>query len=105
MEQVIINYEKMEWTEAEGYPSGTQEKVLLNTPQAKTLILKLPPGFDMEPHSHLWNEQHLVLDGSYISEDKAYDKGAYRFIPTHTNHGPFYSKDGALVLVIWNMPE
>jgi len=105
MEQLIKNYEKMDWEDAPGYPAGTKIKVLRESDKEKTFILNLPPGFDMESHSHVCNEQHLVLDGSYISDNMAYDKGAYRYIPEHTSHGPFYSEDGAVILIIWDMNE
>ncbi len=69
---------------------------------AKTFILKMPPGFDMEAHFHMYNEQHVVLEGEYIGDDVTYRKGAYRYIPRHTTHGPFRSKTGAKVLVIYD---
>lgn len=102
MEELITNYEEMDWVDAEGYPAGTKIKVLAEHEGRKTFILKLPTGFDMEPHSHIFNEQHLVLKGSYLSEDVICRKGAYRYIPKHTNHGPFRSESGATILVIYD---
>ncbi len=102
MEELIKNYEEMGWEEAEGYPAGTKIKVLCEHDGARTFILKLPAGFEMEAHSHMYNEQHLVLEGVYSGEDVAYQKGAYRYIPKHTNHGPFRSETGAEILVFYD---
>ena len=102
MKEISLNYEEMAWEEATGYPSGTKIKVLREGNDAKTVLLKLPRGFDMEAHCHTAvAEQHFVLDGLYKSEGKTYHQGSYRFIPGGITHGPFTSEDGALVLVIW----
>ncbi|MEJ2051123.1 MAG: cupin domain-containing protein [Calditrichota bacterium] len=102
MEQLITNYEEMDWEEAEGYPIGSQIKILSEHNGARTFILNLPPGFAMDAHSHMYNEQHLVLDGSYIGENVTYRKGAYRYIPKHTNHGPYRSETGVTLLIIYD---
>lgn len=105
MEQLIRNYREMEWEPIEGYPDGTKIKVLREENGKKTFLLQLPPGFQMEAHSHICNEQHLVLEGKYAAGDMVYDTGAYRCIPPHTDHGPFRSEDGAVILVIWDSAD
>jgi anti-sigma factor ChrR (cupin superfamily) len=100
MEDIYINFEEMEWKKANGYPSGTMIKVLYEDTEPKTFILKLPKNTCLEAHSHTATEQHFVLDGEYISNDKAYRKGSYRFIPARVTHDPFTSEDGAMILVI-----
>ncbi len=102
MREKIINSNNIEWKDAEGYPTGTQIKILREEGSARTFLLKLPPGFDMKPHSHIATEQHFVLEGEYESEDKIFGPGFYRLIPGNTNHGPFLSKNGAIILVIWD---
>lgn len=102
MKDICINYENIEWAEAQGYPEGTKIKILREEDSARTFLLKVPPGFDMEAHSHMTNEQHFVLDGHYKSEGKEYVKGTFRFIPRGINHGPFTSEIGAVILVIWD---
>lgn len=101
MNEVSINYHEMDWTEATGYPTGTKMKILREEGSAKTFLLKLPAGFDMEAHAHMATEQHLVLEGEYESGGQKYGPGTYRFIPSRINHGPFTSKNGAEILVIW----
>ena len=95
-------YDESVWERAEGYPEGTKSKILRDEEGAKTMLLKLPRGFQMGSHTHIYNEQHLVLDGEYESEGKVYPSGTYRLIPAHKNHGPFTSKTGAIILVIWD---
>ncbi len=59
----------------------------------------------MEPHSHITVEQHIVLSGSYTNGGLEYPTGSYQIFSAHENHGPFESKEGALVLVIWDPYE
>ena len=102
MEDYFINYHKINWQEAEGYPEGTKIKILREEDSARTFLLKIPPGFDMEAHSHMTNEQHFVLEGHYKSEGKNYGTGTFRFIPKGIDHGPFTSENGAIILVMWD---
>jgi hypothetical protein len=106
MEEITINYEKMKWTDAPGYPEGTKIKILREggPGEGKTFLRKIRKGFKMEGHSHTTLEQHFVLEGEYESEGKIYRVGTYRLIPKHETHGPFTSSKGAVILVIWD-PE
>jgi len=101
MKNVINIYDELHWEEAEDYPKGTRAKILKNENGAKTILLKLPKGFVIDAHSHVTTEQHFVIEGEYESEGKIYHSGSYRIIPAHVDHGPFESKNGALVLVMW----
>jgi hypothetical protein len=106
MEEMTINYEKMKWTDAPGYPEGSKIKILREggPGEGKTFLRKVRKGFKMEGHSHTTLEQHFVLQGEYESEGKIYKGGTYRLIPKHKTHGPFKSSTGAVILVIWD-PE
>ncbi len=99
--EYLKNYHEMEWIEAKGYPEGTKIKVLREEKSARTFLLKIPAGFDMEAHSHMATEQHFVLEGQYESEGNKYEEGTYRLIPKGIDHGPFTSKQGSIILVIW----
>jgi len=103
MEEITINYEKMKWTDAPGYPEGSNIKILREGEpgEGKTFLRKIKRGFKMEGHSHTTVEQHIVLQGEYESEGKVYKAGTYRLIPKHETHGPFKSSKGATILVIW----
>jgi hypothetical protein len=106
MEEITINYQKMKWTDAPGYPEGSKIKILREggPGEGKSFIRKIRKGFKMEGHSHTTLEQHFVLEGEYESEGKVYKAGTYRLIPKHKTHGPFKSSTGAVILVIWD-PE
>ena len=95
-------YDEDSWEEAHGYPAGTKIKTLRDEDGAKTVLLKLPKGFRMESHAHMYNEQHLVLSGEYESSGEVFPFSTYRLIRAGDNHGPFTSKTGAVILVIWD---
>lgn len=101
MSEIALDTGRMEWEDTSSYPDGTKIKVLRDEGQARSILLKLPPGFQMDAHSHTCCEQHYVLEGSYEAGGREYGPGAYQCIPAHSDHGPFSSQDGALVLVIW----
>ncbi len=102
MKNIINLFDELNWEKADNYPDGTLKKTLRDENSAKTILLKLPKGFKMDSHSHVTTEQHLVLKGAYASEEVTYPSGSYRIISAHENHGPFESKNGALILVIWD---
>ena len=103
MKEIIINGALLSWEPAEGYPSGTLWKVLRRdaSHQPLTVLLKLPPKFEMTEHTHVNVEHHFVLEGELESMGQCYGAGSYRMIPGHTDHGPFRSDTGAQVLVMW----
>ncbi len=102
MENLMNLYDNLGWENADEYFSGTKRKVLRDENGARTVLLKLPKGFYMSPHSHITTEQDFVLDGEYSSNGKSYTKGSYQIFSPHDEHGPFESKEGALVLIIWD---
>jgi len=102
MKHVTNIYDELGWKKAIGYPIGTRIKVLRDENGAKTVLLKLPAGLQMDSHTHIYNEQHVVLQGEYESEGKVFPSGTYRSIPAQKDHGPFKSKGGAVILVIWD---
>lgn len=102
MKETINVYDDSHWVDAPEYPSGTKKKVLRDEEDAKTILLKLPKGFFMAPHSHLTTEQHFLIDGEYISEGRTFHAGTYQLFDAHETHGPFESKTGALILMVWD---
>lgn len=102
MKNIFNLYDDSNWQNAPEYPSGTKKRVLYDENGTKIVLLKFPEEFHMAPHSHITPEQHVILKGEYKSEGKVYHEGTYRSFKAHENHGPFESKHGALVLVIWN---
>jgi anti-sigma factor ChrR (cupin superfamily) len=104
VQKLFINYGEMDWEEARSYSPGTLMKVLRRDEKGEplTILLKLKEGFEMKEHSHMGNEQQFVLEGEYESEGRIYQNGSYRLIPGKTNHGPFKSEKGAVILVVWD---
>ena len=105
MQEIYVNCNDLEWMDDPHYMSGTQVKLLRDGKDGKTALLKLPPGFKMEAHSHTTVEQHYVLEGEYEIDGRVYGPGTYQLFPPGDTHGPFTSKDGAVVLVIWDAPR
>ncbi|MEA3446971.1 MAG: cupin domain-containing protein [Bacteroidota bacterium] len=105
MEQAKNALSNEDWIQADGYQKGTYAKILRDENGGKTMLLQLPKGFYMPPHSHITTEQHFVLDGEYISNDVTYTVGTYQRFAPGDEHGPFSSETGALILVCWDPLE
>ncbi len=102
MKNLMNLFKDNDWENADGYPKGTLQKVLRDDDFGKTILLKLPENFFMQPHSHIKTEQHIVLKGKYLSNGKKFKKGCYQIFKSGDEHGPFESKKGALIIVIWD---
>ena len=103
MLDIIVNCNSMEWREeTKKYPKGTKVKALQGVEGGRSVILKIPEGFKIESHCHIKNEQHFILKGQYEIDGKIYSQGTYQLIHSDMTHGPFTSKTGAEILVIWH---
>ncbi len=103
MNSIDINANNMEWKDAIGYPSGAKEKVLsIGSDMApRTILLRIPAGWRMDSHSHTHTELHYVLEGEYQSQGEIYPSGTFRIIPKEVDHGPFTTKKGAALMIVW----
>ena len=103
MKAVSVNIRDLEWSGATEYPAGTEEKVLSigGSVAPRATMLRLPPGWRMDSHSHRFTELHYVLEGQVESQGRTYPSGTFRVIPKEVEHGPFTAETGAVVLVIW----
>lgn len=103
MNAVTVNANDLNWQPAETYPAGAEQKVLSvgGVMAPRTILLKLPPGWDMKAHSHVFTELHYVLEGEYESLGETYRQGIFRVIPKEVEHGPFTTQEGAIILVTW----
>jgi metal-sulfur cluster biosynthetic enzyme len=102
MENLMNLFDDLNWEDANEYFDETKRKVLRDENGCRTVLLKLPKNFYMAPHSHITTEQHIVLKGEYISKGKSFPVGSYQIFSKGDDHGPFESKNGALILVIWD---
>jgi anti-sigma factor ChrR (cupin superfamily) len=103
MNSIDVNVNEIEWKDASGYPAGAKEKVLnVGSDMApRSILLKLPPGWSMDLHYHRYTELHYVMEGEYESGEKVYSSGTFRIIPKEVEHGPFTTKTGAIILIVW----
>jgi len=101
VDEILLDTNRMEWEPSEVYPSGTMVKVLRDEGEVRSLLLKIPPGFHLDPHSHTTSEQHFILEGGYETGGWKFGPGTYHYLPARRLHGPYDSKGGAVVLVIW----
>jgi anti-sigma factor ChrR (cupin superfamily) len=103
MKETYINTKEIDWEVAEEYPPGAMRKILNEGSETapRAILLKVQPGWKMEQHTHIYTELHYVIEGEYMSRDRVYSAGSFRMIPRHTDHGPFTTNMGALIMVVW----
>jgi len=103
MKELTIDTNDLSWEVAESYPRGAMQKVLDEGSEStpRIILLKLEAGWMMEAHSHIDTELHFVIEGEYQTHNDLFRAGTFRLIPRHTNHGPFSTSNGALLLVVW----
>jgi hypothetical protein len=104
MEEVILDTKALEWDKLRKFPGEGQAKVLRDEAGggAKSMIVKLPAGGKIVPHTHLAEVQHYVLEGEYESDGKAFPAGTYRLLPKNANLPPISTKNGVVVLMIYD---
>ncbi|MEN8223993.1 MAG: cupin domain-containing protein [Bacteroidota bacterium] len=102
MKKMINLFDSENWETLNGYPQGTMAKILRDGENAKTVLLKLPAGFYMAPHSHLTTEQNFLIEGEYEIAGERFSPGSYQIFSPGDEHGPFESKNGAMVLVVYD---
>jgi anti-sigma factor ChrR (cupin superfamily) len=103
MEDLALFTNDIPWETVTEKPHRMSRKVLRRGPDGKprVALLRLDAGFDMDAHSHPQAENHYVLEGMYESQGREFPAGTYRYIPQHSQHGPYRSHGGSLLLVLW----
>ncbi len=103
MKELTIDTSAMAWEVADGYPEGAMQRVLDEGSDSspRSILLRIEPGWAMTEHSHVFTELHYVLEGEYESDGEVHQAGTFRLIPRHTNHGPFSTSTGAVILIVW----
>ena len=104
MEEVIRDASQMTWEPLRRFPGTAEVKDLREEPEcgAKTMLLRLPAGGHVAPHSHAGVVQHYVLEGEYDSEGRSFTAGTYRLLPEHAAVAPISSERGVTLLVIYD---
>lgn len=103
MEDYSVQASDIPWDLVHGPPHEMSRKILRSGPDGapRVALIRLAAGFEMDAHSHAYAENHYILEGMYESHGREYPAGSYRFVPKHSQHGPFRSPSGALLLVVW----
>jgi len=103
MKELSLNVQKLEWKESHRHAAGAEVKELLSDKDKgiTAILLKIEPGWQMSEHGHVLTEIHYVLEGEYESQGKTFSAGAFRVIPKETDHGPFSTRNGATIFVLW----
>jgi hypothetical protein len=101
----IIHYPgAMVWRELGEFPGKGEVAVLREEGKggAKTMIVRIPAGGQIIPHSHVGVVQHYVLEGEYETQGKTLGRGAYRFLPKHADVSTIFTKAGVTILMIYD---
>ena len=86
------------------FPGEVQVTSLRDEPEGgpRTILVHVPAGGSIEPLSHIAPVQHIVLAGSYQIDGDIVEAGVYRLYPDHSNLPRIESKDGALILMVFD---
>ena len=102
------------WEVPQGYPVGIEQKILsgsldeVSRTGSRTRLLRFKPGiYTTTPFNHeYWEEVYLVSGDLIVGNDedgqggKAFAANTYACRPPGTDHGPFKSCNGCLLLEI-----
>lgn len=94
----------MLWEALREFPGKGEVTVLRDEGKgkAKTIIVRLPAGGQVLPHSHVAPVQHYVLEGECETEGKTLGRGAYRLMLEHADVSTILTKDGVTILMIYD---
>ncbi|HUI70075.1 MAG TPA: cupin domain-containing protein [Spirochaetia bacterium] len=95
----------MVWHELREFPGKGEVTVLRDEGKGrpKTMIVRLPAGGQILPHSHVAPVQHYVLEGECETQGKTLGKGAYRFLPERADVSTIFTRDGVTILMIYDI--
>ena len=109
MSEKVVHFMKYlhEENEPIRFPGRVEAMTLREEEQggARTILVRLPPGGTIQAHCHLAPVQHFLLGGDYELEGESYDAGAYQLFPAHAELGEITSKQGALLLIVFDPTE
>jgi hypothetical protein len=104
MIELTIYSPEMTWEPVSFFPGDAEVKILRAESEhgARTMLVRLPPGGEISPHGHLGVVQHYVLEGEYETGGEVFGAGTYRLLPKHANVGAISTKQGAVILMIYD---
>jgi len=104
MKEIIHYPGEMIWQELLEFPGKGEVTVLRDEGKgkARTIIVRLPAGGQVFPHSHVAPVQHYVLEGECETQEKPLGRGAYRFLPKHADVSTIFMKTGVTILMVYD---
>jgi hypothetical protein len=104
MEAIILHTPDVGWQALRSFPGTAEVKMLRDEAHggARTMLVRVPPGGRITPHSHMASVQHYVLEGDYETEGETCGAGTYRFLPKDANVGPIATKGGVTILMVYD---
>jgi hypothetical protein len=108
-EIVIKHMQDLVWRSpvVSDFPGGAARKAFYDHDEFGSAILGILPEWESPFYEwHTFSEEILVVEGSIISSFGTMKRGAYLSHPggEDTQHGPMYSKEGCLMLVLREGP-
>ena len=108
-EIVIKHMQDLVWRSpvVSDFPGGAARKAFYDHDEFGSAILGILPEWESPFYEwHTFSEEFLVVEGSIISSFGTMKRGAYLSHPggEDTQHGPMYSKEGCLMLVLREGP-
>jgi len=99
------------WETPPGYPQTVQQKILAgsldekNRKGSRTRLLRFVPGaFTTQPFEHEYWEEVLLVSGTLTIGGVDFKPFTYACRPPQVPHGPFSTKEGALLYEIHYFP-
>lgn len=101
---IIHHTAEMKWEKLQEFPGPADVKIVREDSSlgAKTMLVRIPAGGRITPHSHRGIVQHFVLEGEYETGGQLYKGGSYRMMPEHCDVSPITTKDGVTILMIYD---
>ncbi len=99
-----LNTNEMVWESTPSVLHGAEGKVLRDGTQdgTWTVLLRLPPGWEIRDHRHTSTEERFVLAGEYTIDGVRCGAGTYQMIPAGEAHERATSAFGCELLVRWD---
>jgi predicted ChrR family anti-sigma factor len=95
------DYQSLAWQPFR--PGVDMYKLYSSDSGAAAALLKYEPGASVPQHSHSGFEHIFILEGTQSDESGTYEVGSLVINNPNSRHN-VYSKDGCIVLIIWEKP-
>ena len=105
MNEIILYTPDLNWQGLRRvFPGAAEMKVLRDEPSggARTMLVRVAPGGEIRPHTHLAGVQHYVLEGDYEAQGQSFGPGTYRFLPKDADVAAIRTKGGVTILMIYD---